>query len=101
MLRFGRHTFVASSKILAHVPETGEGRDVVSTLTLGGTRAVARPRGWDVAAGADVTFYAVPGVLRPYYGNSPLSFHVFIRIRPPAPMRSMLRMMDMTMGGMR
>ena len=101
VLRFGRHTFVESSKILAHVPETGEGRDVVSTLTLGGTRTVARPRGWDFAAGADVTFYAVPDVLRPYYGNSPVSFHVFIRVRPPAPMGSMLRMMDMTMTGTR
>ena len=34
-------------------------------------------------------------VLRPYYGDSPVSFHVFFRIRPRAP--SMGRMMDMTM----
>jgi hypothetical protein len=103
VLRFGRHTFIGSSKLLAHehVPESGEGRDVVSTLTLGGARTVARPWGWDLGAGADVTFYGVPDVLRPYYGDSPVSFHLFFRVRPRAPMGGMLRMMDMTMGGTR
>jgi hypothetical protein len=108
VLRFGRHTFVATSKLEAttvatakivaheHVPESGEGRDVVSTLTLGGGRTLARPWGWDLGAGADVTFYGVPEVLRPYYGNSPVSFHVYFRVRPPAPMG---RMMNMTMTG--
>ena len=57
-------------------------------------RTLARPWGWDFGAGADVTFYSVPDSLRPYYGDSPVSFHVFFRIRPPAPMG---RMMDMTM----
>ena len=97
VLRFGRHTFVGSSKLVAHehVPESGEGRDVVSALTLGGVRTLARPWGWDLGAGADVTFYGVPDVLRPYYGDSPVSFHVFFRVRPPAP--AMGRMMDMTM----
>jgi hypothetical protein len=94
VLRFGRHTFIAS-KAVAHVPETGEGRDVVSTITLGGVRTLATPRGWDVGAGADVTFYAVPTDLRPIYGSSPVSFHVFVRVRPPGAGR----MMDMTMAG--
>jgi hypothetical protein len=109
VLRFGRHTFITTPKRVAHehVPESGEGRDVVSALTLGASRTVARPRGWDLGAGADVTFYAVPGVLRPYYGDSPVSCHVFFRIRPPGPMKSMpgmpgmLRMMNMTMTGTR
>jgi len=101
VLRFGRHTFVGSSKLVAHehVPESGEGRDVVSTLTLGGARIVARPWGWDLGAGADITLYRVPDVLRPYYGNNPVSFHVFFRVRPPS--GSMGRMMDMTMTGIR
>jgi len=98
VLRFGSHTFVASSKMIAHehVPESGEGRDVVSTLTLGGARTLAEPWGWDLGVGADVTFYAVPDSLRPYYGSSPVSFHVFFRVRPPAPMG---RMLDMSMTG--
>jgi len=106
VLRFGRHTFITTPKRLAHehVPESGEGRDVVSALTLGASRTVARPRGWDLGAGADVTFYGVPSALRPYYGDSPVSFHVFFRIRPPGPMGGMpgmLRMMNMTMTGTR
>ncbi len=98
VLRFGEHTFVGASKLVAHehVPESGEGRDLLSTLTLGGARTLARPWDWDLGAGADVTFYGVPDVLRPYYGDSPVSFHVFFRIRPPAPMG---RMMNMTMTG--
>lgn len=99
VLRFGDHTFVGSSKILAHqhVPESGEGRDLLNTLTLGATRTLAKPRGWDLGVGADVTFYGVPTALRPYYGDSPVSFHVFVSVRPPAPMGSLTRMMDMTM----
>lgn len=108
VLRFGRHTFVGTAKLEAtkvatfklvaheHVPESGEGRDVVTTLTLGGARTLARPWGWDLGAGADVTFYGVPEVLRPYYGDRPVSCHVFFRVRPPAPMG---RMMNMTMTG--
>jgi hypothetical protein len=96
LLRFGRHGFAALST--AHVPETGEGRDVVTMLTLGGTRTVARPRGWDVAVGADVSFYGVPTVLRPIYGDRPVSFHAFLRVRPPTTM-GMLRMMESTMAG--
>ena len=98
VLRFGEHTFVGSSKLVAHehVPETGEGRDVVSAFTFGGLRTIARPWAWDFGAGADVTFYIVPDSLRPYYGSSPVSFHVFFRVRPPAPMG---RMMDTTMAG--
>jgi hypothetical protein len=76
------------------VPESGEGRDVVSTVTLGGVRTLARPWGWDLGAGADVTFYAVPDVLRPYYGDSPVSFHVFFRVARSDLTR---RMWDMTM----
>jgi hypothetical protein len=99
VLRFGDHAFVGSSKILAHqhVPESGEGRDLLNTLTLGAARTLAKPWGWDLGAGADVTFYGVPTPLRPYYGDSPVSFHIFISVRPPAPMGSLTRMMDMTM----
>jgi hypothetical protein len=87
-----------SSKLLAHVhvPETGEGRDTLSALTLGGARTLARPWAWDLGAGADVTFYGVPQSLRPIYGSAPVSFHVFFRVRPPAPMG---RMQNMTMTG--
>ena len=83
VLRFGEHTFVGTSKLVVtkfatlkpvaheHLPESGEGRDLLSTLTLGGARTLARPWGWDLGAGGDVTFYAVPEVLRPYSRRQP------------------------------
>lgn len=73
----------------AHVPEGTGGIDVVTALTLGGVRTTGRWAGWDVGAGADVTFYAVPGVLDPSHGDRPVSFHLFLRVRPPAPMGRM------------
>src|SRR6476620_8034174 len=92
LLRFGVHAFVGGAK--AHVPEGVGGVDPVAAFTLGATRTFARPGGWDFGAGADVTAYAFASVLKPLYGDHPVSFHVFVRVRPPAPMG---RMMDMTM----
>jgi hypothetical protein len=92
VLRFGIHGFTGGRKD-AHVPEGVGGVDVLTAFTIGGVRTLARLSGWDVGAGADVTFYAVPAVLRPTHGDRPVSFHVFVRVRPPA----MVRMFDMTM----
>ena len=66
----------------------------VSAFTLGASRTIAAPRGWELAAGADLTGYAFPAALDNAYGRAPLSFHVLLRIRPPAPAG---RMIDMTM----
>jgi hypothetical protein len=95
LLRFGVHGFATGGR-KRHVPETGEGRDWLTALTLGATHAVGRPWGLDLAAGADVTFYVVPQILQPNYGSSLASFHIFFRVRPPAPMG---RMVDTVMGG--
>ena len=92
VLRFGIHQFVGGTK--AHVPEGVGGVTAIGAFTLGGLRTLARPGGWDLGAGADVTAYAFPAILKPLYGERPVSFHVFFRLRPPAPMG---RMMDMTM----
>jgi hypothetical protein len=94
LLRFGVHGF-ADGKPPGHVPDTGEGRSLVTTLTLGGAQTLGRPWGLDLAAGADVTFYVVPQILQPNYGASLASFHLFLRVRPPAPMG---RMVDTVMG---
>jgi hypothetical protein len=37
---------------------------------------------WRLGLGADVTFYSKPAVLDPVYGDNPVSFHVFLRVRP-------------------
>jgi len=56
----------------------------VTALTLGAVRDVAKWRGYEIGIGGDVTGYAVPDAARPAYGAHPISFHVFMRVRPPA-----------------
>jgi hypothetical protein len=56
----------------------------VTALTLGAVRDVARWRGFEIGVGGDVTGYVVPDALSPAYGSHPTSFHLFLRVRPPA-----------------
>ena len=59
--------------------------DPVIALTLGATRDLWRWGGFDFAAGGDVTFYGVPDSLVPTHSSNPVSFHLFLRTRLPAP----------------
>jgi hypothetical protein len=75
-------------------------RGTVLAFTVGGVRDFLRTRGFELGVGGDVTFYGVPDVLQTGggfcgtiscvpgagYGASPVSFHIFVRLRPPAPM---------------
>ncbi|MFY9554153.1 MAG: c-type cytochrome [Blastocatellia bacterium] len=54
----------------------------VGAFTFGGVRDILADSKLRVGIGADVTFYHVPDGLKPIYGSSPTSFHVFLRIRP-------------------
>src|SRR5581483_1937227 len=54
----------------------------IGAYTFGGVRDFIQNDHWQVGLGADVTFYSKPGVLDPFYGNNPVSFHVFLRVRP-------------------
>ena len=90
VLRFGTHHDGGHD----HGEEEEDDGNFVSALTLGGVRRVGRWAGWDLGAGGDVTFHGVPSILRPTHGNNPVSFHLFVRVRPPAPMG---RMHDMVM----
>jgi hypothetical protein len=56
----------------------------VTALTLGAVREVSRWRGFEIGVGGDVTGYVVPDALRPTYSSHPTSFHLFLRVRPPA-----------------
>ena len=71
-------------------------RPIVSAVTLGGVRELPRWNGFETGIGADFTAYRVPSDLRVAYGERPLSFHVFFRLRPPA--GGMGRMWNMRMG---
>jgi hypothetical protein len=57
----------------------------IGAYTFGGTRDLAQTRAYQLGLGADVTVYSKPGVLDPAYGNFPVSFQVFLRIRPGRP----------------
>lgn len=61
----------------------------VTAITAGVARDLRTWKGFELAAGADVTAYRVPEVLRAAYGDAPVSLKVFLRLRPPAPMGRM------------
>jgi hypothetical protein len=75
-------------------------------FTVGGVRDFLHSRGFELGVGGDVSFYGVPDVLQTGrgfcgttscvlgtgYAASPASFHIFFRLRPPAPMGRMWNM---------
>jgi len=54
----------------------------IGAYAFGGVRDFVHNEHWQVGLGGDVTFYSKPAVLDAFYGNNPVSFHVFIRVRP-------------------
>jgi len=54
----------------------------IGAYALGGVRDLVHNHAWQLGLGADVTFYSKPAVLNPVYGTDPISFHVFLRVRP-------------------
>jgi hypothetical protein len=69
----------------------------IGALTLGYLRDFLLARVFRVGAGADLTAYRFPSGLKPVYGDSPISAHVFLRVRWGEPHRS--NHSGMTMGG--
>jgi hypothetical protein len=56
----------------------------IGAYTFGGVRDLIHDRAWQLGLGADVTFYSKPAVLDTAYGNRPVSFQIFLRMRPGA-----------------
>jgi hypothetical protein len=54
----------------------------IGAYTFGGVRDLLQNRTGQIGIGADVTVYSKPGALDPIYGTSPVSVHVFLRLRP-------------------
>jgi len=54
----------------------------IGAYTFGGVRDLLHNRTWQLGLGADATFYSKPAVLNAAYGDNPVSFHVFLRVRP-------------------
>jgi hypothetical protein len=56
----------------------------IQALTLGYFRQVATFRAFSAGLGADLTLYRFPDFLKPTYGDTPGSVHVFLRVRANA-----------------
>jgi hypothetical protein len=54
----------------------------IGAYTFGGVRDLIHDRAWQLGLGADVTFYSKPAILNSAYGNNPVSFQIFLRMRP-------------------
>jgi hypothetical protein len=54
----------------------------IGAYTFGGARDVFTDKNVSVAVGSDVTFYSKPSVLDGLYGNNPVSWKLFLRLRP-------------------
>ena len=77
---------------VVHCIGESDARDRVRAFTVGGVRDVVRTRGFELGIGADVTAYGVPESLEAAYGSSPVSVHLFLRLRLPAPTGRMWNM---------
>ncbi len=54
----------------------------IGAYTFGGARDLVQSRLWQLALGTDVTFYSKPAALDSAYGKNPVSFQIFLRVRP-------------------
>jgi hypothetical protein len=54
----------------------------IGAYTFGGARDLFQRRLWQLAFGADLTLYSKPANLNAAYGTNPISFQVFLRLRP-------------------
>jgi hypothetical protein len=67
-----------------HATAETDASDFMASFTIGGTREIARFRGFEGAVGANVTVSGIPAALQAAYGRFPVSFQVFFELRPPA-----------------
>ena len=54
----------------------------IGAYTFGGERDLFQRSWWQLALGGDFTFYSKPASLDAAYGVNPVSFQIFIRVRP-------------------
>jgi hypothetical protein len=57
----------------------------IGAYTFGVTRDLVQNRAWQLGLGADATVYSKPAALDAAYGNFPVSFQIFLRVRPGLP----------------
>ena len=54
----------------------------VAAYTFGAERDVVQNHAWRLGMGADLTCYTKPAALDGAYGDHPVSFQIFFRVRP-------------------
>ena len=54
----------------------------IGAYTFGGVRDLRQNQFGQIGLGADLTFYSKPTALVPLYGQNPVSFRIFLRLRP-------------------
>jgi hypothetical protein len=54
----------------------------IGAYTFGGVRDLIHNPAWQLGMGADMTVYSKPGALDSAYGSFPVSFEIFLRMRP-------------------
>ncbi len=54
----------------------------IGAYTFGGARDIWVTKRVSMAIGSDLTFYSKPSILNAIYGNNPLSWKIFLRLRP-------------------
>jgi hypothetical protein len=54
----------------------------IGAYTFGGARDLVQSRLCQLAAGSDLTFYSKASTLDAAYGKTPISFQIFLRVRP-------------------
>ena len=77
---FSRLELVDKDELFPALPSPSTFR--IGAYTFGGTRDLVQNRFWQLAAGADLTFYSKPSALNSSYGDNPVSFQIFVRARP-------------------
>jgi hypothetical protein len=86
-LNFRQRNYAFSRLELVDKDELFPQATVVSThrigaYTFGGVRDFISNKAWQMGLGADVTFYSKPSALDAAYGKQPVSFQIFLRMRP-------------------
>ncbi|HEX2268933.1 MAG TPA: hypothetical protein VHH35_05340, partial [Pyrinomonadaceae bacterium] len=54
----------------------------IGAYTFGGARDVWNTEKTSLAIGSDLTFYSKPSILDSVYGTNPVSWKIFVRLRP-------------------
>jgi hypothetical protein len=77
---FSRLELVDKDELFPGDPQFSSAR--IGAYTFGSARDLAQKRLWELALGADFTVYSKPSSLDAAYGDNPVSFQVFLRVRP-------------------